>query len=100
MAPIYAVATAVGVLAVLTWIGLTVFAATVPDRASLDPEVRYGVTGRFVVAGLFGFGLAGMSASFAGWPWLAGLAAAVAGAVGAGLVARFLGPEPSERTSS
>ena len=93
MVPIYAFATAFGVVALLAWIGLTVFANTVAGRQSLDPEQRFGPTGRVAVAAVFGFGLAGMSASFAGWQWLAALAAALAGAIGAGLVAQFLGPE-------
>ena len=100
MVPIFALATALGVLALLIWIGLTVFANTVPNRQNLDPERRYGSIGRLVVAGLFGFGLAGMSASFAGWSWPAAFAAALAGGVGAGLVARFLGPEHTTSASS
>lgn len=93
MVPIYALATAAGVVSLLVWIGLTVFANTVAGREPLDPEGRFGPTGRVAVAAVFGFGLAGMSASFAGWSWLAALAAALAGAIGAGLVARYLGPE-------
>lgn len=100
MSSLYALATAVGVLALLTWIGLTVFAATVDGQHERDPERRYGVKGRLVVAGVFGFGMAGLSASFAGWPWPAALAGALAGALGAGLVARFLGPEPAEPSTS
>ena len=93
MVPIYAVATVVGLVALLGWIGLTVFAATVAGSERRDPEQRFGSTGRLAVAAVFGFGLAGMSASYAGWTWLAALAAALGGAVGAGLVARYLGPE-------
>jgi hypothetical protein len=93
MVPIYALATLLGLVALLAWIVLTVYANTVAGREGRDPERRFGSSGRFVVAAVFGFGLAGMSASFAGWPWLAGLLAAVAGAIGAGLVAQYLGPE-------
>ncbi len=93
MVPIYALATAAGLVALLVWIALTVFANTVAGRQSVDPERRFGSIGRLGVAAVFGFGLAGMSASFAGWPWFAALAAALAGAIGAGLVARYLGPE-------
>lgn len=93
MVPIYALATAVGLVALLAWIALTVFANTVAGSVARDPERRFGPTGRLAVAAVFGFGMAGMSASFAGWPWLAALAAALAGAIGAGLVARYLGPE-------
>jgi hypothetical protein len=93
MVPIYAVATVVGLVALLVWIGLTVFAATVTGSERRDPEQRFGPTGRLAVAAVFGFGLAGMSASYAGWAWFAALAAALVGAVGASLVARYLGPE-------
>jgi len=93
MVPIYALATTIGVVALLAWIGLTVFANTVAGSEERDPERRFGPTGRLVVAAVFGFGMAGMSASFAGWSWPAALAAALAGAIGAGLVARYLGPE-------
>jgi hypothetical protein len=96
MVPVYALATVLGVAALIAWIGMTVFASTVPGSEGRNPEQRFGPTGRLAVAALVGFGFAGMSASFAGWTWLAALGAAAAGAAGAGLVARYLGPESEE----
>ena len=62
-------------------------------KDSLDPEERFGELGRTVIAAVLGFGLAGMSASFAGWsPGLAVVGAA-GGAVAAVLIGRYLGVE-------
>lgn len=63
------------------------------DKDHLDPERRFGERGRDVVAATLGFGLGGMSASFAGWS--TGLAAlgAVAGGALAVVAGRYLGVE-------
>jgi hypothetical protein len=78
MVKVYAVALAVGVLALLLWIGARALAVNVPSWGNADPERRLGVVGRRVVAGLVGFGLAGMSAEFSprdlSWPMALGLA--------------------------
>ena len=78
MVKVYAVALAVGVLTLLVWIGARALAVNVPSWANADPEKRMAVAGRRVVAGLVGFGLAGMSAEFSprelGWPVALGLA--------------------------
>jgi hypothetical protein len=78
MVKVYAVALAVGVVALLVWIGARALAVNVPSWGNADPEKRLGVAGRRVVAGLVGFGLAGMSAEFSPrdltWPIALGLA--------------------------
>ncbi|MDJ0924770.1 MAG: hypothetical protein QNJ77_09415 [Acidimicrobiia bacterium] len=79
MIPVYAVFVAVGFLALLTWVFLALTAGSVAGKESLDPEQRYGPRGRYLVAGLLGFGLGGMSASFGGWGGTA-LVAAIGGA--------------------
>jgi hypothetical protein len=66
---VYAIALTVGVLALIGWI----FAVYVGnERASFNPDQRFGLSGRRVVAGLVGFGMAGMSAEFSprdlSWP--------------------------------
>jgi hypothetical protein len=78
MVKVYAVALALGVLALLLWIGARALAVNVPSWGNADPERRIGVAGRRMVAGLVGFGLAGMSAEFSprdlSWPIALGLA--------------------------
>lgn len=93
MVPVYAICVTVGVVALLAWVLLGLTASSVAGKANLDPEARFGQVGRDTISGLLGFGLGGMSASFGGWP--AGLAAvgAVAGAVAAVLIGRYLGFE-------
>ena len=91
MIPIYAVAVVVGFIGILGWVVMGLAAASVEGKEGLDPEARFGVIGRYVVGGVLGFGLGGMSASFGGWPDGAALAAAVGGALLAIAGARFLG---------
>jgi len=78
MVKVYAVALALGVLALLLWIGARALAVNVPSWGNADPEKRLGVAGRRMVAGLVGFGLGGMSAEFSprglSWPIALGLA--------------------------
>lgn len=91
MIPVYAVAVVLGFVGLLTWVTLALMATAVEGKEGLDPEVRYGEPGRFVVAGVLGFGLGGMSSSFGGWPSGAAVAAAVGGAVLMIGAARLLG---------
>jgi asparagine N-glycosylation enzyme membrane subunit Stt3 len=90
---VYAVATVLGVLGIIVWVILGMVATAVAGKESLDPEGRFGLAGRSVVAALAGFGLGGMSASYAGGSTLLGIAGAVAGAVAMVLVGRYLGVE-------
>lgn len=93
MIPVYAIFVVLGFLGVLGWIYLGITASSVDGKEALDPEARYGAVGRYIVAGVLGFGLGGMSASFAGWA--AGLA--VVGALGGAalmvVAAHYLGVE-------
>jgi hypothetical protein len=81
---VYALALVVGALGLLGWMGAHAFARNA-ERPAFDPEERFGVTGRRVVAAVFGLGMAGMSAEFAAKDippvWVAALA--LAGAVAA-----------------
>jgi hypothetical protein len=90
---LYAICTVLGVVALLTWITLGIAASAGDDRRYLDPELRFGERGRVVVAAVLGFGLAGMSASFAGWGNGLALLGAISGAIAAVLVGRYLGVE-------
>jgi hypothetical protein len=77
---VYGIALAVGFVSLLTWI-IAVFAAgSVDGWESFDLEERFGASGRRVVAAVLGFGMAGLSASYAGWNTALAVAAAVAGA--------------------
>jgi hypothetical protein len=90
MVALYAVAVLLGAVSLGSWILLGVMAER-PGSSVVDPEARFGLRGRSTVAGVLGFGLGGMSASYAGWPELAALGAAAGGAVFAVLSGRYLG---------
>ncbi|MEX1005070.1 MAG: hypothetical protein WD156_06860 [Acidimicrobiia bacterium] len=80
MIKVYAIVLAVGVVLLIAWILMTVLAGNL-DRPSIDPEARFGLAGRRVVAGSVGFGMAGMSAEYSplGISWPLALVLAVAG---------------------
>lgn len=80
MIKVYAIVLAVGVVLLIAWILMTVLAGNL-DRRSLDPESRFGLAGRRVVAGSVGFGMAGMSAEYSplGISWPLALVLALAG---------------------
>ena len=65
------------------WIVAVTVAGSVPGWGRLDPDDRFGVAGRRVVGAVLGFGIAGLSASYAGWATGLALAAALGGALGA-----------------
>ena len=85
MVKVYAIALSLGVILLIAWIFSVYLAGNVEAWSRISPEERYGRRGRQVVAGLVGFGMAGMSAEFSprdlSWPIclvLALLGAAVA----------------------
>lgn len=85
MVKVYAVALGAGVVLLMGWIIARGFSLNL-DRHRLDPEQRFGLSGRRTVAGLVGFGMGGMSAEFSprdiSWP-LALALAVVASAIAA-----------------
>ena len=89
---VYGVTLVVGVIALLVWVARVAIAATVDGWADVDPDLRYGRRGRLVLAAVLGFGLAGMSTSYAGWPTGLAFVAAVGGALGLAAVAHRYGP--------
>lgn len=89
---IYALALIVGFVALLAWIVGAALGAWVDGWEFADPEARFGATGRSIVAGLIGFGIAGMSATFAGWHAVLAVAAALLGAAAMLAVARMFTP--------
>jgi hypothetical protein len=91
---VYGLAVVVGLVALLGWIALTAVAANVDGWEQRDPERWIGPWGRRTIAAIIGFGMAGLSTSFAGWPAAAGVGAAAAGAVGLALLTEWLAPDP------
>jgi len=80
MRAVYGLALGLGTVALLAWIAAVAVAASVTGWEKVDPDARFGLTGRRVVAAIFGFGMAGLSASYAGWSTLLATAAALTGA--------------------
>lgn len=98
MVKVYAVVLVVGLIALLAWVlAHAVFVGS--ERAGLDPETRFGIPGRRIVAGSIGFSMAGLSAEFSprdiSWP-LALLLAAIGAAVLAWYAGRSIF-DPTER---
>ncbi len=93
MVPVYAIALFAGFLLLLAWIVGVGIGSWVEGWEFADPERRFGFVGRSIVAGLVGFGMAGMSASFGGWPPALAILGAFAGAAAMVAVARVFGPD-------
>lgn len=74
------------------WIFLTYLGGNVDSWSRFDPERRLGKMGRRVVAGMVGFGLAGMSAEFSprDLTWPIALVLAVAGGAAAAWYAGWI----------
>ncbi|MBT8215574.1 MAG: hypothetical protein KJO17_01845 [Acidimicrobiia bacterium] len=89
MRALFAIALGVGFLGLLGWIVTSAVAASVDGWEGIDPDERLGTNGRTAVAGVFGFGMAGLSAAYAGWPTAATAGAAIVGAIAAGAIARL-----------
>lgn len=104
MVKVYAVVLVVGFVALVVWIMGRALAENI-SRPGLDPEARFGKTGRRLVAASVGFGMAGMSAEFSprDLSWQFALVLAVAGAVVAGWYAGWVDrdrPEGAESETS
>lgn len=93
MTVVYAVVLLAGVVLLVGWLVAAAIATWVEGWESFDPGARFGARGRAVVAGAVGFGMGGLSATFAGWPAGLALLAAVAGGGAMVLVSRLFGPE-------
>ena len=96
MTALFGVALMIGIIMLLLWIAGTSIAANVQGREQLDPERRFGVVGRSVMAAFLGFGMAGMSSLYAGWPVPMVIFSSVLGAVGLVAVGIWFGPQEVE----
>jgi len=100
MVKVYAIVLSLGVVLLIAWIFATYLGGNVPAWTRVDPEERFAKTGRRLVAGLVGFGLAGMSAEFSPFDlsWPVGLVLAMVGAAAMAWYAGWVDrPRPSRR---
>ena len=91
MIPVYALLLSIGIVALLAWIVMAALATNLEGWDWLHPDNGLGETGKAVIAGMVGGGMAGISAEFAGWSPALGIGAAVLGAAAAVVFARALG---------
>ncbi|MGI8518119.1 MAG: hypothetical protein ACR2ME_07255 [Acidimicrobiia bacterium] len=97
MVKVYAVALIVGLSALIAWIFATYVGN---ERPQMDPDRRFGRSGRRLVAGLVAFGIAGLSAEFSprDLTWPVALLLALLGAVAAAWYVGWIDrPQPSEK---
>lgn len=87
MRALFGIALAAGFLGLLGWIVAVAVSDSVDGWESVDPAERFGSTGRRILAGVLGFGMAGLSAAYAGWPMAGATVAALAGATAAVVIA-------------
>jgi hypothetical protein len=92
---LYAISLVLSLLLLLGWVAAVAIAGMVDGAENFDPESRFGARGRLTLAAGLGFGLAGLSASYAGWPGVAALISALAGAAIVSGVAIRYGPGPT-----
>lgn len=100
MVKVYAVVLVVGIFGLIGWIFARSFAVNL-QKTWFDPELRWGIPGRRVVAALVGFGMAGMSAEFSprDLSWQLALVLALAGAAAASWYAGAIGADDHQPES-
>lgn len=95
MTSLFAISLTIGILALGAWIAFAAVAGSVQGWERFDPEAAFGRSGRMGLAALTGFGMAGLSASYAGWSDAPTIIAAIGGAVGLAAASAWLGaPAP------
>lgn len=99
MITLFSLSLAIGVLGLILWIAGSAASGMVSTWDRLDPEVRVGRWGRMALAFLLGFGMGGISASFAGLSSALALVAAIAGGGALVAVSVVLGPEAGDTGS-
>lgn len=91
MNAVYGVVLSVGLVGLIVWV-VTV-ALHESGVIEFDPDGRFGAGGRAIVGGSVGFGMAGLSASYGGWPTALAAVGALAGAAAAAVWAARMGRE-------
>jgi NAD/NADP transhydrogenase beta subunit len=95
MTVFYGVVLLVGLILAGVWLVMVAIAGQVDGWEHVDPELRWGIRGRSVVAGLIGFGMAGISVLYTQLPDLFALAGGFVGAAALIAVSRYFGPSPA-----
>lgn len=85
----------VGLILGGVWLVMIAVAGMVDGWEHVDPELRWGLKGRSVIAALIGFGMAGISVLYTSLPDFVSLIGGLAGAAALIAVARFFGPTPA-----
>jgi len=93
MTALFGIALLVGFVMLIVWIATTALAHSLEGWQNVDPETVVGIKGRCAIAGTVGFGMAGLSSFYAGWPSLWSLAAAIVGSLALVVVGIWLGPQ-------
>jgi hypothetical protein len=96
---VYAISLVLGFLALLGWM-FSIYLGG--ERPGWDPDRRFGLRGRRLVAAMVGFGIAGMSAEFSprALAWPVSLVLALLGALAAALYAHWLARHEAAESSS
>ena len=94
MVVVYGIAVLAGGLALVVWL-VADASADAPGSRRRGPAERFGELGTQVVSGVLGFGLGGMSASFAGWHAALAFAAALGGSAALVAGSRLLADDRS-----
>ncbi len=89
MVVVYGIAVLIGGLGLVGWVVWDAMAGAANAHRP-GPTQRFGAAGRTTVTAVLGFGLGGMSSSFAGWHPAVAVGAALAGAAFLTLGSRLL----------
>jgi hypothetical protein len=96
MNTLYGLVLLIGFVGLVGWIVVTAVASSVDGWGAFDPETRFGTTGRSIVAGSIGFGMAGISMLYTTLPSWLSLVAALIGAAALIVIADRVLPPRSE----
>jgi len=77
------------------WLVMVALSGSVDGWEHVNPELTWGERGRFVVAGLIGFGMAGISMLYTTWPEFLSVVGGIVGAAVLIVVSRYFGPTTS-----
>jgi len=96
MTTLYGAVLLIGLLLLLVWVVAAAVSASVDGWSTVDPERRFGATGRVAIAACIGFGMAGISMLYTEFPEGLSVLAAVVGAFGLAAVVKWVVPPDSQ----